>query len=135
MKYKIKILLMLLFIILALPSVQANVFDDIKNIDNGIQEANKKLETLQQGIDELNNKTQEVSENVLIIDDTNKGIQNMSIKLDDISNKLTETLEVTDKFDSFVREIKFLIIIGIAVIAIAILTLISSTFVIVKRKK
>lgn len=135
MKYKSKIMIILLFFSIIIPSVQANVFDDVKNINQGIQEANLKLDELQASIDELNNKTQEVSENMLILEETNQGIQEMSDQLDELSNTLSDALEITDKFDSFVEDIKSLILVGLGVIILAILTLIGSTIVIVKRKK
>jgi CHASE3 domain sensor protein len=59
----------------------------------------------------------------------------MSNKLDDISNKLTDALDKTEKVDDYAANIKMLITVGIVVIILAIITLIGSTFVIIKRKK
>ena len=135
MKSKRKLLIIITFFIFIVPSVQANVFDDIKSINREIQNANKKLVSIQAGIDDLNNKTQEVSDTILLIKDTNQGIQEMDNKLDSISNKLTDALGKTEKVDDYVGDIKMLMTVGITVIILAIITLIGSTFVITRRKK
>jgi hypothetical protein len=59
----------------------------------------------------------------------------MNNKLDDVSNKLTDALDKTEKVDDYVEDIKMLMTVGIAVIILAIMTLIGSTFVIIRRKK
>ena len=130
-----KILVTLLIIIIAIPGVQANVFDDVKSINKGIQDANKKLDSLQDGIDDLNNKTEDVSDNVLLIEETNQGIQEMDSKLDEISNKMSDALEKADKVDTYVEDLKLLMMVGIGTIIGAILTLIGATVVIMKRRK
>lgn len=135
MRYKSTILIIALFFILIIPSVQANVFDDIKTIRKGINEVNKKLETMGNGIDDMNEKFKNVSESIGLIKDTNEGIDEMSEKLDELSNTLTEALDLKDKVDDYVDDIKLLITAGIITIIVAILTLIGATIVITKRRK
>lgn len=135
MKLKHKILIIILIFTIIMPSVQANVFEDVRSINQGIIDANKKLDSLQDGIDEMNNKTKEVSDNVLLIKDTNQGIQEMSDKLDEVSNKMSDAIEKADKVDTYVEDLKLLMIIGIGTIILAILTLIGATILLIKKRK
>jgi methyl-accepting chemotaxis protein len=135
MKSKHKFLIIILIFTIIMPSVQANVFDDVRSINQGIIDANKKLDSLQDGIDEMNNKTKEVSDNVLLIKDTNQGIQEMSDKLDEVSNKMSDAIEKADKVDNYVEDLKLLMLVGIGTIILAILTLIGATIVLLKKRK
>jgi len=135
MKSKHKILIIVLIFTIATPSVQANVFEDVRSINQGILDANKKLDSLQDGIDALNNKTEELSDNVLLIEDTNQGIQEMSDKLDEVSNKMSDAIEKVDKVDTYVEDLKLLMMIGIGTIILAILTLVGATIVLLKKIK
>ena len=132
---KMKIIVGLLVFLFIIPCVQANVFDDIREINQGIKNANEELKILETGINDLNNQTSEVGKNVLLIEETNKGIKNMSGKLDGLSNQIDEALGIKDDVGTYVQNIKFLLTIGIITIICAILTLIGTTFVILKRRK
>ena len=59
----------------------------------------------------------------------------MNNELDDVSNKLKDAIDKTEKVDDYVEDIKMLMTVGIAVIILEIITLIESTFVIIRRKK
>ena len=143
MKYISKILIILLIFVLILPSVQStNIFEDIKNIDKGIIEINSRLVSIKSGIDDLGtsmgemNKTMEnVQQSMVLLEETNKEIKDMSEKLDEISNKATEALDLADKVDGYVGDIKTILWVGISSMILVILTLIGATIVIIKRRK
>lgn len=135
MKFKNKILIISLIFLLVLPSVQANILEDIPAINQGLQDANDKLDTISSSIDEMNSNTENLSESILLIEDTNEELKNVSQKLDEISGKLTEALSVTDNVDTYVGDIKLLLSVGIITIIMAILTLIGVTVVIIRKRK
>jgi len=137
------IIIQLLFFVLILPSAQTtNVFEDIKNIDNGITEINSKLASLGSDINELgetmkaiNTTMENVQQNVALLEDTNKEIKDMNEKLEEVSNKATGALDLAEKVNSYMANIAFILSIGVISIILAILTLTGITFILMKKKK
>ena len=135
MKYKNKILIIILLFVIIIPNVQANVFDDIRSIDEGVAKINETLERIESESNEMKKTMENVSGSVVLIEETNDEIEEMNEKLEEVSTKISDALEITDKFDSYAEDIKLLILVGISTIILAILTLIGTTLVILKRRK
>ncbi len=135
MKFKNKMLIVSLIFLLISPSVQANILEDIPAINQGLQDANDKLDTISSSIDEMNSNTQNLSESILLIEQTNQELQNMRETLDEVSDRLTEALSITDNVDNYIDDIKLLLSVGIITIIMAILTLIGVTVVILRKRK
>ena len=134
MKFKVKILVFFLISILIFPSVQANIFEDIPAMNQGLQDANKVLNKMNESIDEMNDNLQDLSEGILLIEQTNEELQNMRVTIDVLSERLIEELSIVDDVDSYVGDIKLLLSVGIITIIMAILTLIGVTVLILKKK-
>lgn len=143
MKYISKILIMMLVFVIVLPSAQSGfIFQDIKNINKGMQEANNKLEIIKlnlenlgDSINETNAIMEEVQQNVALLEETNEEIKVMSEKLDEISNKATTALDLADKVDGYFGSLMIVLLVGISILAIAVISLIGAAIVILKRRK
>ena len=125
MKHFVKILFILLIFSILLPSVQANIFDDIENIRKEITETNEILVEVQTEIEDLTATTHEMD----------KSLVDVVIKLDDLTKEVADTIGLIDEFRIFVKEIKTILLFGISTIIIGIITLIICTIVLAKYRK
>ena len=143
MKFISKLLILMLLFVILLPSAQSGfVFQDIKEINEGMQEANDKLETIKKDISDLletinetNEIMDEVQQNVALLEETNEEIKDMSEKLDEISNKATTALDLADKVDGYFGSLIIVLLVGISILTIAVFSLIAATILILKRRK
>ena len=143
MKYLSKMLFISLIFSVILPTAQSsNIFKDISNMNENIMEMNDTLAEIKTGINNLestmndmNESLSQIEQGIDLLEKTNEGIEKMSEELDEITNKSSEALNLVDKFDGYIGDLKIILAIGIASIILAILTVIGATIVIVKRKK
>jgi len=142
MKFLSKILIMLMVFVIILPSAQSNIFKDIKNISNGIDEANSKLATIKtvlnnlvDSVNDTNSVMEEVQESASLLDNINTELEDINTRLDDVSDRATDALDSVDKVDTYVGSLMTILWIGVGLIAIALLVLIAVAIVIIKKRK
>jgi len=142
MKYYKKILPMMLILIIFLPSVQSsNIFQDIKSIDKGMKEANSKLLTMKDSLNDLadeinstNGILEDVKKSASLLDEIRQDINDMSNKIQDASDKANEALDTVDKVDSYIEDFISILWIGIGIIALAFFVLIGIALAILRKK-
>jgi len=143
MKFVGKILLVLLIFVIVLPSVQSsNVFQDIKSINRGMKDANEKLETIKKDINDLlesingtNEILDDVKESAALLDDIDGELEEMSDQLEDVSSKASTAIDMAEKVEGYFGTLMIVILVGISILAIAVISLIAATILILKKRK
>ena len=131
MKNRYNLLIMLLLFVVLVPSVQSNVFEDIQNIDSGIDAINDKLELIGSDIGDLVISMDEMNNT---LDITNKEIEDLNNKFDELSNTSYDAIVLAEKVNIVMEDIKTILLVGVISIVVSILVLASMFYRINKRK-
>ena len=143
MKLVSKILISMLVFVILLPSAQSGfVFQDIREINEGMKEANGRLEAIKKDINELLNSINEtnelmddVKESAALLDDIDEELEEISNQMEEVSNKATTALDLADKVEGYFGSLMIVLVAGISILAIAVISLIAATILILKRRK
>lgn len=118
MKNIYNLLIMLLLFVVFVPSVQSNVFEDIQNIDSGIDAINDKLELIGSDIGDLVISMDEMNNT---LDITNKEIEDLNNKFDELSNTSYDAIVLAEKVNVVMEDIKIILLVGVICIVVSIL--------------